>query len=232
MGKFSKTVKKSLFQKGGSVNFNIGNQRWENTAHGAVSRRYSEQEVHALNTLGVGTLDNDGSTQSYNPNSNNWYLIKNGQPPPRYGTTLSKVINEIYVNDPPGAIETFTMVQRDIASATNGREKAASRYPDSGPQADSHRAYLNALQDLVRILRSYTNPGFFTGATGIIKSLFKTLRGDTAESSSNSDDESSSPKRLGKFERMSSERNGGKRKSRKSRKSRKIKFRKSKNKRQ
>ena len=232
MGKFSKTVKKSLFQRGGSVNFNIENQRWKNAAHGAVSFKYSQEEVRALNKLGVGTIHIAGSTQSYNPNSNNWYLIKNGQPPPTYGTTLSKVVDEIYVNDPTGAIETFTIVQRDIASATSGREKAASHHLDTGHQADSHRAYLNALQDLVRILRSYTNPGFFTGTTGTIRSLFKTLRGDTAESSSNSDEESSLPKRLGKFERMSSERNGGKRKSRKSRKSRKIKFRKSKNKRQ
>ncbi len=232
MGRFNKTVKKSLSQRGGSVNFNIGNEQWVNTAQGnpnTLSYKYSQKEVTALNTLGIGTIHHTGSTQSFNPNSHNWYLIRPGTDPPTHGTTLSKVINEIYANNPTGAIDTFTRVQKDIASATRGREEAGSYHGNADP---GHLAYLEALQNLVGILRTYTNPGVFTGATGIINSIFKRLTGNTAESNSDSDNESLSPKPKGKFERMSSERNGGKRKSRKSRKSRKIKFRKSKNKRQ
>ena len=177
MGRFNKTVKKSLSQRGGSVNFNRVNQQWVNTALGnanTLSYKYSRAEVTALNTLGIGTIHPTGSTQSFNPNSHNWYLIRPGIDPPTHGTTLSKVINEIYANNPRGAIDTFTRVQKEIASATRGREEAGSYHGNADP---GHLAYLDALQNLVGILRTYTNPGVFTGATavvtGAINSIFK-----------------------------------------------------------
>ena len=221
-GGIKKSKKKTLIQRGGSVKFNIGLQQWENASQGGPRTnafKYSQEEVDALNRLGIGTIHSHGSSESYKANSDKWYIIRPGTPPPIQGTTLQSVIDQIYTNDPNGALDTFKTVEAAISAATAKREKDALRFPDIGSSADGHRAYLDALSNLVSILRTYTNPRIFTG--------------NTEPSSSNSYDDNdagSSSSGLNKQQRWARDR-GGSRKSKKSKKAKKSKkFRKSKKK--
>jgi hypothetical protein len=166
MGKFNKTVKNKSGQRGGTVRFNRVLQRWENHAPGnpnTESWKYSQNEVDALNRLRAGVVTGQ-STQSYHPGQN-WYIIEAGQPIPMDGNSLEIIIDKIYQKNPVQAIDNFRASESDLSSATTGRERDAARYPDNNVQADGHRAYLNALSNLVKILRKYTNPGIFTGTT-------------------------------------------------------------------
>jgi hypothetical protein len=221
---------KTTTQKGGTIYFDRTSNQWivPNTVVDPLAIKYANDEKDALTKLGIGSTHIHGSTQSYNPNTKNWYIISNG-PDQKY--TLRNVIKQIYNTSPRDrALQLFDEIQSDIASATHGRERGQRYRRDGGDYG--HRFYLNRLYDLDALLHVYTHTGTYQGED---LNQLAARYANPDPSSSSSDDESSSSKGLGKFERMSSKRNGGKRKSKKSRKSKKFrkskkKMRKSKNK--
>ena len=86
---------KTRTQKGGTIYFDRTSNQWivPNTVVDPQAIRYANAEKNALTKLGIGSTHIHGSTQSYNPNPKNWYIISN-RPDQKY--TLKNVIKQIY----------------------------------------------------------------------------------------------------------------------------------------